>query len=132
MNILQDFIRSDLKLFEGIELTIQALLCASVKISVESVVETLVSRYEQHFDKKRSLKEEQAMHEMEIAENGPSIFRADPLLNVAMKNYWRTNSDSGRWHFIKEGPTFLDHASIYGKATLRLLQEPSRYPIMDD
>ena len=41
IDILQDFISSQLRLFEGIELTIQALMCAcaSVKVSVGSVVE---------------------------------------------------------------------------------------------
>ena len=55
MNLLQDLISSDLKLYEGVEITIQALLCASVKMSVESVVETVESRYEKHFDKSRKL-----------------------------------------------------------------------------
>ena len=45
ISILKDFIPSKLRLFEGIELTIQALICAYVKVSVESVVESLVSRY---------------------------------------------------------------------------------------
>ena len=42
MSILQDFFKTELKLFEGIEL---AMACASMKISVECVVESLVSRY---------------------------------------------------------------------------------------
>ena len=67
ISILKDFISSKLRLFEGIELTIQALMCASVKVSVESVVESLVSRYETHFHKKRGLNEKNAMDEMEIS-----------------------------------------------------------------
>ena len=43
------------KWFAGIELTVQALICASVKVSVESVVESLVSRdetQEKRFERK--------------------------------------------------------------------------------
>ena len=88
IGILQDFISSQLRLFEGIELTIQALMSALVKVSVESVVESLVSRYESQFRKKRGLTEKNPMDEMEIAENGSSEFKADKLLLLAMQRYW--------------------------------------------
>ena len=42
ISILKDFISSKLRLFEGIELTIQALMCASVKVSVVESVESVV------------------------------------------------------------------------------------------
>ena len=43
--IIGDFISTDRKLYENVELSVQGILCASVKVSVESVVETVVSRY---------------------------------------------------------------------------------------
>ena len=69
MNIIEDFLNTDLKLCNGVEITIQGILCAALKLSVESVVETIVSRYEKHFEKGRQLTEENALCEMEIAEN---------------------------------------------------------------
>ena len=57
-------------------------LSVSVKMYVESVVETVISHYERHFNKSRNLDEEQAMDEMEILENGPTIFKADPFLRI--------------------------------------------------
>ena len=39
---------------------IHCLLALAVKYSMESSVETLISRYEVHFDKKRQLGEEKA------------------------------------------------------------------------
>ena len=75
MKILEDFLNTDMKLFEGLEITMQGILCAAVKISVESVVESLVSRYEKHFDKSRKLTEENALDEMEISANGPQRFK---------------------------------------------------------
>ena len=50
-----------------------SICCAAIKVSVESNVESLVSRYETHFDKSRQLFEEFAMEEMMIAENGPTL-----------------------------------------------------------
>ena len=130
--IIQDFVKSDLKLFVGCELAMQGILCASVKVSVESVVESLVSRYESHFTKSRNLEEENAMDEMVIAENGPSIFRANAVLSAAMNQYWKTTSKSGRWHFIRESSgSILDYGSTYGKTTMRLFQKQSKFPIME-
>ena len=43
-----------------------------------------------------------ALDEMTIAENGPSIFKADKLLSNAMETYWRDASKSGEWHFLKK------------------------------
>ena len=121
MSILRDFLGSKEKLFNGAEIAMQAVICASVKISVESVVESLVSRYESHFTKSRHLEEKNALDEMMIAENGPSLFKADKVISNAMDQYWisTSNSGSGKWHFLRESSTIsiLDYGSNYGKTT---------------
>ena len=132
MSVLQDFLRTDLKLFDGIELVLHGILCAAVKVSVESVVESLVSRYESHFNKNRNLEERNAMDEMLIAENGPTIFKADSVLLAAMTNYWNHNSKTGKWHFIRESETnILNYGGTYGKTTLKLMKQASKFPVMD-
>ena len=88
MSVLQDFLKPDLKLFDGVEAVLHGVCCAAVKVSVESVVESLVSRCESHFNKNRSLDEINAMDEMLIAENGATIFKANSVLSAAMTNYW--------------------------------------------
>ena len=135
MLILRDFLDSKQKLFSGGEIAMQAVICAAVKVSVESVVESLVSRYESHFTKSRHLEEKNALDEMMIAENGPSLFKADKVITNAMEQYWKSTSDSGsgKWHFLRESSTIslLDYGSNYGKTTRRLMNQPSKYPIMD-
>ena len=133
MSILKDFLSSKANLFNGVEIAMQSIVCASIKISVESVVESLVSRYESHFTKNRNLDESNALDEMTIAENGPSIFKADKILSNAMNKYWRDTSNSGKWHFVRETSTskISDYGSSYGKTTMRLMNRPSKYPIMD-
>ncbi len=95
MTVLQDFVKSDMKLFDGVEIALQGILCAAVKVSVESVVESLVSRFESHFTKNRNLEEDNRMDEMMIAENGPTIFKANAVLSTALNQYWKSNSKTG-------------------------------------
>ena len=47
----------------------ESYLNAAMKISMESVKESLVSWYEVHFDKTRQLTEINAFNKMKIAEN---------------------------------------------------------------
>ena len=90
-SIIKDFLYES-KLFTGIELTLHSITTAAVKISVESVVESLVSRYETHFDTNRQFKEIHALDEMIIAENGPDIVHADKLLRSAMAKHCKEKS----------------------------------------
>ena len=69
-------------------------------ISVESDVESLVSRYEKHLKVDRQMDEENAEEEMEIAENGPLLVHADLILKKAMHRYWKDVSQNGEWHFV--------------------------------
>ena len=132
LKIICDFLWTDLKLYEGIELSMQGLICAAVKVSVESVVETLVSRYEVHFDKTRQLTETNALHEMEIAENGPTVFRADALLERAMNSYWKTTTSTGKWHFQRTSASIMNYGSgSQGKTVSNLLLKSSKFPMMD-
>ena len=76
---------------------------AAIKVSVESNVESLISRYETHFDKSRQLTENSALEEMMIAENGPNLVHSDSLIEKALNAYFKehNSSDSGSWHFLK-------------------------------
>ena len=59
--------------YQGIEMILHGIAVAAVSFSVESVLESIVSRYEEHFDMTRTLKEERGLVEMEVAMNGPGI-----------------------------------------------------------
>ena len=53
--LIKDFLNKDLNLYKGVEVVIQIICAAAIKISVESDVESLVSRYEKHFKVDRQL-----------------------------------------------------------------------------
>ena len=76
-------------LYKDIELVMQIITAASVAISVESVVESIVSTYENRQSKVRTLPEDRANNEMLIGVNGPNLTSADNLLKRALDKYFQ-------------------------------------------
>ena len=77
----------------------QALSVCAVKHSCESVLESFVSCYENHFDSRRNTEEGATNEEFEIATNGPNIANCDGVVKEAMDLYW--SSRGGSWHFFR-------------------------------
>ena len=74
---------------------IHYLNCAAgVKLSVESVVQSLVSRHEKHFDSSRQSIEQHSFDEMIIAEI------TDEKLERATKQYRMVANSNNKWHFL--------------------------------
>ena len=63
------------------------------------------------------------MDEMKISENGPSEFRAEKLLVVAMDKYWKKETKSGQWHFTRQSTQNLINFGVDGSG------KTSKYPI---
>ena len=127
--LIKEFL-ADEKLFTGVELTLHSIVTSAVKVSVESVVESLVSRYEVHFDAKRQLKEDHALEEMEIAENGPELVHADRLLSLAMDKYWKEkDSADGTWHFCHNTNDIRTYCK-YSKVVKKLMNVKPKFPFM--
>lgn len=78
----------------------QAVVAASTTFSVESVPESIVSRYEDHFDKTHTVGEEVALNEMEISINGPSVAHCNSVVRAVMNKYWISKKKSKSWHFV--------------------------------
>ena len=74
-----------------------------MKHSCESVLESFVSRYENHFDVRRSTDEDTSNQEFEIALNGPNLAHCDTVVKEAMDQYWKSKSQDGviEWHIFK-------------------------------
>ena len=94
-------------------------------------VESLVSRYKTHFDKKRQLKEEYALEEMEIAENGPELVHADKILVSAMGKYWQEMSKEGVWHFCHKTSDIRTYTKS-SKVVEKFLKSKPKFPFMND
>ena len=126
--LIRDFLSTKLKLYKGVEVTVHIICAAAVKLSVESDVESLVSRYDKHLKVDRQMDEENAEEEMEIAENGPLLVHADLILKKAMHRYWKDVSQNGEWHFVMMKSESLFKAS---KIMDRLKSEKSKLSFMD-
>ena len=64
--LIQKFLDPAGELFKDIEMIMQALVVCSVKHSCESVLESFVSMYENHFDVRRNTEEDATNEEFEI------------------------------------------------------------------
>ena len=102
---------------------------AAVKLSVESVLESLISVYENHYRDNRPLSEESVAEEFQIAINGPNVAHYDSVVLSAMSHYWgdenKKTTTSSCWHFKRK--TIDDDESLVVK---RLYREDSKLPFM--
>ena len=73
--IIQSILKKEnIALFRNIKVIIHLICVACIKASVESVVESLVSRYEKHFDCSRQPTEQHSLDEVIIAENRTLLY----------------------------------------------------------
>ena len=101
IDIIKRFFNTNQKLYEGIEFVIHAITAASTAISVESIVESVVSIYENRQSKTRTLSEDSSNQEMQIGINGPSLAKSDNVLEKALNNYFKAHKQ-GKWHFTMD------------------------------
>ena len=98
IDIINTFLNTNEMLYEGVEFIMHAISAACVAISVESIVESVVSMYENRQTKFRNLGEDRANHEMQIGCNGTNLAKCDRLLEKTMNSYFETHKQ-GKWHF---------------------------------
>ena len=98
--LISNFFYPSNSLFKDIEIIMQAIAVSAEKHSCESVLESFVSSYENHFDFRRaSTNEETTNEEFEIAVNAPNLAHCDSIVKEAMDHYWHNRG--GRWHFYR-------------------------------
>ena len=90
-------------LYQGIEMVMQGTAVGAIKISVESVVESVISKYVIHNHKLRPLKDTTSNDEMFISVNGPDVGEADELLAKALDSKLAGQSS---WHFATQQNIF--------------------------
>ena len=59
--LIKLFLKKERELYKEIEIVVHCICESAVKISVESVIESLTSKFEIHFNKFRNVKEETAL-----------------------------------------------------------------------
>ena len=131
IGMIKTFLSKGAQLYDGIEVILHCISTAAIKISIESVVESLVSRYSNHMTSARQgTEEEHALEEMVIAENGPMLHHADAIIKAAMEEYWRKKKISG-WHFVRRSENVLSYTGGSGKTIGKLLERKSKLPFME-
>ena len=101
-----------------------------VKHSCESVLESFVSRYENHFDVRRSVDEETANEEFVITVNSPNLANCDGVVREAMEDYWKAKG-AGSWHFVRISVLEQLRKDKESVVLSRLLKTKNALPFMD-
>ena len=126
--LIKQFFDPNKDLFVDIEMVLHAISVASVKLSCESILESFVSQYENHFDEHRNVSEETANEEFLIARNGPNLAHADGVITEALDMYW----EGKPWHFYRTSPLEkLVHPSGSSSTLKRFQATRNPLPIMD-
>ena len=107
IDVIKRFLSKNEKLYEGIEFIMHSISAACVAISVESIVESVVSIYETRQTKSRTLSDDRANYEMQVCYNGPNLAKADTMLEKAIDSYFKAHKQ-GKWHFTID-PNRLEH-----------------------
>ena len=78
------------------------------------------------------MSEDHALEEMLIAENGPLVHHADPILRRAMDKYWK-NKDikHGKWHFVRKTNDIRKYTGGSCKVIGKIPDTKSKLPFMD-
>ena len=126
--LIKEFFDEKNKLYLDIEMVLQAMAVASVKHSCESILESFVSKFENHFDERRNVDEVTATEEFEISVNGPKLAHSEAVVREAMDLHWGGKS----WHFFRTSKLdMLVNLSGMSSTIKRLNSEKNMLPIMD-
>ncbi|CAB4009077.1 Hypothetical predicted protein [Paramuricea clavata] len=98
--LIKNFFDPADKLFEEIEMVMQAITVSAVKQSCESVLESMVSKYGHHFSSQRNMAEDTTNNAFFVAVNGPSLGHCNNVVKAAMDRYWKSKQRQD-WHFYK-------------------------------
>ena len=126
--LIKKFFDEKQLLYQDIEIVLQAMAVASVKHSCESILESFVSKYENHFDERRNVDEVTANEEFEICVNGPNLAHAESVVKDAMDIHWKNKP----WHFFRSsGLEKLVNPTGISKTIRRLIESRNKLSIMD-
>ena len=129
-DLIVRFFDSKERLFIGIELIMQSIAVASIKISVESIAESFISEYNRRNDKLRTLSEEAADFEMEIAKNGPVMAECDNVVKEGLDLYFREKTQAKKWRFVTKAGEI--DTQLLGKRVSKILGQSSKLPFMKE
>ena len=126
--LIKKFFDQKENLFTNIEMIMQAIAVSCVKQSCKSVLESLVSQYENHFSSNRNIEEDHVNEEFFISVNGPNLAHCNSVIEEAMDKYWKQKD----WHFLRM--SLSDHLKDFdgdSKVLNRFFNEKSKFPFME-
>ena len=133
IELIKVFLETERKLYVNIEMVMHVICVAAASMSVESVIESMVSIYENRNNKFRPISEERAVLEMN-AINGPELTHADGIIQASMTEYWKNSGrrkgdhETKNWHFVRKSQNIKDFCS--SKVIHRMSSAKPNLPFM--
>ena len=99
-DLIRRFLCTDLELFKGIEMVMAATVVGCIKFGLESVAESMISKYNLHSSDIRPISDDALHSEMIVNCNGPSINEVDNILSEAASYYFSKQKSNQGWSFV--------------------------------
>ena len=127
-DLIKTFLSSKIQMYRGIELIMYIICTGCVVVSVESIIESMVSMYEYRSSKIRNIDFKRANMEMMLGWNGPPPMKSEAVIKEAMENYWKEKKVN--WHFHRSDKNIKDW--IISKAVdNNVLAVKNKFPFME-
>ena len=134
IELIKVFLETERKLYVDIEMVMHVICVAAASMSVESVIESMVSIYENRNNKFRPISEERAVLEINIGINGPELTHADGIIQASMTEYWKNSGrrkgdhETKNWHFVRKSQNIKEFCS--SKVIHRMSSAKPNLPFM--
>ena len=99
-DLIRRYLCTDLELFKGIEMVMAATVVGCIKFGLESVAESMISKYNLHSSDIRPISDDALHSEMIVNCNGPSINEADNILSEVASYYFSKQKTNQGWRFV--------------------------------
>ena len=86
--LIKRFLKTDLFLYKDIEIIMAATVVGCIKLGLDSLAESMISKYNIHFSHIRPITDVSVHNEMIIDFNGPSVNKADNVFSEAVSYYF--------------------------------------------
>ena len=113
--LIKRFLKTDLYLYKDIEMIMAAAVVGCIKLGLESIAESMISKYNIHSSYIRPISDDSVHNEMVIDCNGPSINEADDVLSEAASYYFSQQKSKNDWNFVTNNNINGRHGTVIKK-----------------
>ena len=113
--LIKRFLKTDLYLYKDIEMIMAAAVVGCIKLGLESIAESMISKYNIHSSYIRPITDDSVHNEIVIDCNGLSVNEADNILSEAASYYFSQQKSKNDWNFVTNNNINGRHGTVIKK-----------------